>query len=772
MDIHAIDAATQEGLGFASVFVDGDHVGETDDQGHLTAPGLCPGERVISVDRDDYQEGQRQVTLTADRSVEVGLAKLAREVVIIEDTAPPAVDMRATTVLSGEALDRTRGKGLAEAVADVPGVTKLTSGSGLAKPIIRGQFGRRLLLLVDGIRHRSQEWGLDHAPEIDPFVADTVTVVRGAAGVQYGPDAIGGAILVEPAPLLTAPGYAGQVHLIGISNGRGGAVAGRLQGASARWPGLAAQVEGSYRRLASPWTPSYPLDNTGTDEWNLGATAGYRRGAATYKLAYLHYQARLGVCSCLRIESSEDFYAQLARPEPLGVELYRADFAIDRPYQGVGHDLALGRAAVDVHGLGTLTATYAFQYDLRREYEVVRDATTGPQFQFRLATHDLDVAFAHRLLHLTDHLHLRGSVGVAAVDQVHHYGGLPLVPDHDAVGAAVFASERLQGSAFEIEAGLRYDYLTRTASLERIDFLRLVRSGQLAMDACGGGQGDPVACASTFHTVSASLGALGQLTPAWSIKLDLSTASRPPNPDEQYLNGTAPTFPVLGLGKPDLGAETTYAATATTSYQGERLTAQASVYANRIDDYIYFAPAIGPDGRPIFDVLIRGTFPRFTTRPIDAAFWGADGGFAATPLPWLEVGAQVSAVRAHDRATGGALVFVPPDRARGSVTVRRAALGPLTDAYASVDLTAVARQDRFDPIADLAPPPPAYALVGAELGATVTVDERPLKLALAGQNLTNARYRDYTSLVRYFADQPGWQLMLRVSAQVGATPHR
>jgi iron complex outermembrane receptor protein len=38
-----------------------------------------------------------------------------------------------------------------------------------------------------------------------------------------------------------------------------------------------------------------------------------------------------------------------------------------------------------------------------------------------------------------------------------------------------------------------------------------------------------------------------------------------------------------------------------------------------------------------------------------------------------------------------------------------------------------------------------------------------VRLALQGQNLTNARYRDYTSLLRYFADEPGLQVWLRAS---------
>ena len=539
---HVVDVATHEAIPGAVVRVDDRIVGETDRTGHFVVTGLCPGARLLEVERADYLVDRRTIALGARVSVELELVAFDDEVIVVEAEAPGPVDMRSTAVLAGEALERTRGRGLAEALAEVPGVSQLRSATGMGKPIIRGQFGRRLLLLVDGIRHRAQEWGLEHAPEIDPFAAASITVVRGASGVRYGPDAIGGAVLVEPPALLREPGHAGELHLIGSTNAPGGTLAGRIQAAPADVPGLAWQLEGSVKRLAAARTPDYPLDNTGVAEWNAGATVGYRRRGTAYKLSYRRYQAQLGVCSCLSISSVDHFEAQIARDRPLGAELYTSDFEIERPYQAVVHDLAIARGEWTWDGRGTLTATYAFQHDHRREYDVVRDAVTGPQFDFRLFTHELAVAFEHNPIHLSDHLHLRGSTGLVGVAQTHAYTGLPLVPDHTSLGTGVYALERLIGHDVELEAGVRYDLLARTASIERRDYLRIVRSGQLALDACGG-DGDPVECASRFHSLSASLGGLYRLTDAWTAKLDLSTAARPPNPDEQYLNGTSPTLP-------------------------------------------------------------------------------------------------------------------------------------------------------------------------------------------------------------------------------------
>jgi iron complex outermembrane receptor protein len=82
----------------------------------------------------------------------------------------------------------------------------------------------------------------------------------------------------------------------------------------------------------------------------------------------------------------------------------------------------------------------------------------------------------------------------------------------------------------------------------------------------------------------------------------------------------------------------------------------------------------------------------------------------------------------------------------------------------------VDRQRRYDEDADFAPPPPSYVTLGAEAGIAVPLGRQRLAFSLVGRNLTNARYRDYTSLVRYYADEPGWDLMLRVSLDFAAGP--
>ena len=247
------------------------------------------------------------------------------------------------------------------------------------------------------------------------------------------------------------------------------------------------------------------------------------------------------------------------------------------------------------------------------------------------------------------------------------------------------------------------------------------------------------------------------------LKLDLSSASRFPNGDELYMNGSAPTSPVYALGDPSLGVETTWGASPTIGFRFPWLEAEASVYGNLIDDYIYFAPAIGDDGEPAYDITIRGAYPRFTFQAVDAVFYGTDGGLSLGPE--LPVGVELSGaiVRGQERSTGEGLIGVPPDRAQATVIVRPPDTGSMRDSFVEVSGVLVGAQTRVDPQADLAPPPDAYALLHAAIGTNVGFrGDRVLRLGVEGTNLTNSSYREYTSLLRYFADEPGRSFRLRI----------
>lgn len=669
-------------------------------------------------------------------------------------------DTHATHTLGADDLARAAGQDLAEAVAQVPGVALARGTADQSKPIIRGQYERRLLLLFDGVRHESQKWGLDHAPEIDPYAAGEIQVIKGAAGVRYGPDAVGGVLLVEPPPLRDEPGVGGSIGAVGVSNGRRGVLAARLDGQPGELPALSWRVEGNYSRGASLSAPDYVLGNTASEQWNAGAGLGWTKERYTLEVSYRHYDFRGGVCYCVADSSPAELLEQVEGEAPIGSDAWTTSYAIDRPYQSVSHDLALARGHLDFGELASVTVTYAFQLNRRKEFDQVRDSITGPQYDFTLRTHTLDAWLDQGDRPIGD-LKLAGGAGLSGTLQENVYAGLPLLPNYRSLTGGVFGVERLKLARGAVEAGARYDRMGRTAYLGIPAYDRSVARGTLDAEACALTP-DAAACANTYDAGTATLGGVWDIVPGdLQARLDLSSATRFPNADELYMNGTAPTSPVYALGDPDLGPETSWSASPTLGLALDWVDAEVSTYFSRIDDYVYFAPEIGPGGEPAIDVTIQGAFPRYAFRAIDARFYGVDGGFTLGPDFPVTVGAQASVVRAADRATGEWLVLIPPDRVSGTVRYRPVGLRPLREPFVQAGAEYVFEQTRVDPRADLAPPPPGYVHLDAAVGAEIAVREATLKLGIEGHNLLNTAYRDYTSLLRYYADEPGRELRFR-----------
>ena len=738
----------------------------TDRAGRFKLEGLCQGALKLRAVRRGY--GLRVMKISVPRGGEVHIKLVpikVREGVEVRVQAPrlKASDTRSVVSLEGDALLRTRGENLADALANLPGVTVLRNGT-TAKPVVRGQYGARVLKLFDGVRHEGQDWALDHGPEIDPFAAGAMRAVKGAAGVRYGPDAMAGVLLIEPQKLLKEPGLLLHTQAVGALNGKRGTFAARLDGNHEELPGLSWRVDGNYSRGSGLMTPNYPLDNTGVEEWNAGAVFEYQGDCWSAKVSYRRNSKRNGVCLCVRNETNADFDAQVLRDTPKNSEFYKADYPIERPLQQVTHDIALARARVDLEGVGVLEATYAYQLNDRQEFDIVRVETERAQYNFELHSHTLDVTLKHKPATLGGMGRLEGLMGLSGMFQDNVYRGWQLLSDYRALSGGIFALERLVLGNVELEAGARYDHGSRQAYIPENTYKSLVREDRMPEGDCILGETN-ARCASSFNAGTLSLGGLVRLSKEMSAKVDLSTATRMPTIDEQYISGTAPSFPIMARGRGDLGPETSWSLSGTFEANLKWLSAELSLYGSYIDDYIYLAPELREDGTIRTDVLINGRFPRFAYEAIDALYVGVDLN-AKFRLGRFDVGLQGSLVRASDVDSGEFLLFIPSDRLRTELTYRLPETEDVVGSFVSLNATMVAPQYSVNPDLDFAPVPDGYVLFGASAGTSFKAGEQRYTLSAEVQNMLNTRYRDYTSMLRYYADEPGLQFFVRLGTEL------
>ena len=171
----------------------------TDSEGNYLFAGICPGDYTIHISHADCQSQDIHFHLKEDIVKNIDLPhtdNILKEVIVVGAASVRSEGV--TGELRGRELASTRGLTLGESLQKITGVTVLQTGNNIYKPVIQGLHSSRVLILNNGIRQEGQQWGSEHAPEIDPYIANRLTVIKGAASVRYGGDAIGGVILVEP----------------------------------------------------------------------------------------------------------------------------------------------------------------------------------------------------------------------------------------------------------------------------------------------------------------------------------------------------------------------------------------------------------------------------------------------------------------------------------------------------------------------------------------------------------------------------------------------
>src|SRR6185312_16013804 len=167
-----------------------------DEHGYFVLKDICKGTYTVLVSYLGYDTLSQSITINKDVYHTFQLVpqgKEAEEIIIKEKKAPESKTELVTqdrAELSGRDLERTRGLTLGESLKSIPGVNSLQTGPAISKPMIHGLHSNRILILNNGVRQEGQQWGSEHAPEIDPFIATKISVIKGAASIRYGSDAI------------------------------------------------------------------------------------------------------------------------------------------------------------------------------------------------------------------------------------------------------------------------------------------------------------------------------------------------------------------------------------------------------------------------------------------------------------------------------------------------------------------------------------------------------------------------------------------------------
>jgi iron complex outermembrane receptor protein len=722
----------------------------TDNDGHYHFNTICNGRYTLQITYVGFKMKEVVVTITGKKELDVSLISATTELsdVHIAGSRMERKPLQVTQRLQGRELEMTRGESLGEALKIIPGVNSIQTGPNISKPVIQGMYGNRVLISNAGVRQEGQQWGSEHAPEVDPFVASQITVVKGAASVQYGADAIGGVVLVEPAALNYQAGLGGKVNLAAMSNGGLGALSMQLEDSPDRNNHFSWRLQGTARIAGNSKTPNYYLDNTGLREYNGALSLGYQNNGWAAELFASTFNTQVGIFTGSNVGSTADRNNAITRSEPLEIYQSNLNYDIKRPYQKVNHHLAKFKISRLFDNAGTLNVQYSYQQDYREEYDIVRASSEDKyQYQFDLSTQVGDVYFEHKQV-----AGFSGRVGVNGIFQRNFYDGAYLIPFFRSYNGAAYLIEHWHKGDLELEGGLRYDqkWMRATKRINPRDNNSPLEQPEF-----------------NFSQVTGTLGAAYNLPDGYRITATAARGWRPPAINELFIEGVHQGNAAFERGDRTLQDESSLNLSAGISRKTGKLTGEINIYQNQIDNYIYLQPQLDTQGQPIFEITQRGGFLSYQYVQVNAKFSGIDAQIGYQLTQALKVTGKYAMVRAYNKQTDDHLIYIPSDRATGMISYQLADTRIFRSTLVDLSVTHVARQSHVRDDQDFAPAPAGYTLIDAAISTSIPVHGYRWNLGLSVNNLLNKEYRDYLNRFRYYSADIGRNIALRLQIPFG-----
>jgi iron complex outermembrane receptor protein len=708
----------------------------TDKHGRFAFTGLCKGEYLVHIKHFGCRDTTIKIQLNKNEHLKVKLPHSAFELNEV-DVMDKRVEMKQTqsrTDLTGRELDKTRGQTLGDALKNVSGVTTLNTGGTISKPMIHGMQGYRILIVNNGVRHEGQQWGNEHAPEIDPFIANKLSVIKGANAVRYGSDALGGVVLVEAPDLPDTSAITGEFNLVGATNGRSGIASGILQGNFEKLKSISWRVQGTYRKAGNINTPSYYLRNTGVEEYNFSYAISYHQKRWGTEVYYSQFNTKVAIFSGAHIGNLTDLNKLFTQTKPSD-SLANFSYEIGRPYQQIGHELIKSKTHFHIANKWRLQALYTYQYNKRQEYDKHKPlndslaALNLPELDYRIQTQTGELFLEHDNIRS-----FRGQFGVNYMYQINNYFGRFFIPNYVNNTWGVFATERFVREHLEFELGVRYDekYLQSYFYENKV----LV---------------DPYL---KFNNVSWNAGAIYKPLQSFNLFVNVGSAWRSPAPNELYSNGIHHGVGAIERGNNQLTPEKVINVTLTGILQHKLVSSELTVYHNQFENFIFMNPANQAE------LTIKGAFPVFNYTQAKARISGVDFKSTINLTKNFTIIPKAMWLRAWNYTINDYLIYMPSDRyqldAIYNFKLKK------NEFYAQASYQHITKQWRVPSNTDFAPPPAGYNLIATEIGTTLLVGKQKLNISIAANNLLNQVYRDYLDRFRYYTDAQGRNFTLRL----------
>lgn len=695
----------------------------TNENGEYSISGFGKGEYKIEISYLGYQTKIEKVNMNgSDATLDIQVEKASIEVneVVIsgayttsQDENPQEID-----VVKISEMQNTGASTVMDVISKVPGVTTITTGPLVSRPVIRGLSGNRILTVVDGVRFETQQWDEEHGIGVNELGKERIEIIKGPASLLYGPEAMGGVIhFIEEQPAAVGHTTA-NIYGSGFSNNMGFNGGGNIKGATEKYNW---SISALGKALPDYFYDGYDhrAPNTRLTEGGGKASFGINRKWGSSTLSYTFNQAYYGIL---------DLKDLLPGKKEVEKDMFPGE--VEAPYHSV-MDNKISSQTTLLAGASRFKITLGYQINQRTEME----DTVGRKTGYNYVDMTLQSATYNVMWYMPVWKNFSTIIGTQGMYQMNTNSSeayTHLVPDATISDMGFVALTKFSLKSLNLTAGARWD----SRNLSTVGFMKSDSTINVNMPAI----------TRSYDNISGSVGATYDIEDHLLLRANYGSGYRTPNLNELMSNGVKLESRHYEVGNINFEKEQNNEVDVSAIFKTKLFSVEIGAFMNNIANFIFLAPTGGVRANN----LNGGTdsLPQYRFYQDNALIRGGEAGIDIHPpgISWVHLELKAASLTATRTNNDVYLPMMPADRIYSTLAFNFKESKKFKNVFIKLGTMTALDQNKVDPNETTTA---GYTMLNASIGVTRNIWKlNNIEFVLAVRNALDTKYIDNMSRLR------------------------